>query len=47
MEHALVVRRGKSRAELTRDIERLVGGSRPIRLNREARSSPSTYSMER
>ena len=47
MQHAAFVRGGETRADAAGELERFVGGSRPMRRSSDARSSPSTYSIDR
>ena len=47
VQDALLVGRGEARAERRATSSALSGGRRPMRLSSEARSSPSTYSIER
>ena len=48
MDDAAIVRRGEAGADLPRDLERRdPAGKRPMRRSSDARSSPSTYSIDR
>ena len=46
VQDALLVRGGECGTQTTSELEGLVAGSRPMRRRSDARSSPSTYSIE-
>ena len=47
VDDAAFVRGGEAGADLARDLERASSGKRPMRRSSDARSSPSTYSIDR
>ena len=47
MDDAALVRRGEARADLPRDLERAILRKAADAPEQDARSSPSTYSIER